>query len=245
MSGLGDYWYKLIIRATDEDYPDIIHLPHVLISMTSYRQWRKQEGQPFQWLFDLVVSYWSHSQAGGAFCKGLLVGWDNLSLHTNPKHLQFHVIGYLITYFSPRNFVDRMVATPRHPARLFCLMMDALDANTSLFGLMDLSRKLHPANNVLPYIVGVLGLQGGAIVRWMESRLRGQNVKALLAAPGSGVTKGLVLALLWSWMGYGQTRNRNLVALSTIFTFLDVLQDAFDFDVYADTKGSAEEPLSR
>lgn len=234
MSGLGDFWYKLILQAVDEDYPDFIHLPHTLISTASYRRWRNKEGQPSQWLYDLVMSYWTHSQGGGAVCKGWLMGMNQMSWLTNPKHLSFHALGYLLIYWSPRNFIDRMVGTPRHPLRLCCVALDGLDAATTTCALIDAGRKLHPKNNVLPYIMGVLCYQTGAIVRWAEARLRGKDMKCILAAPGSGVTKGVVIAFLWGLLrNSGPQRNRNLVALTTLAMFLDVIEDAFGFDAYA------------
>lgn len=232
MAGLGEAWYKLVLRAVDVGYPEIVHFPHVLISVTTYRQWRNKEGQPVQWLYDLVMSYWTHSQGGGAAAKGFIMGNSQISTLTNPQHLQFHVLGYLLTYWSPANFVDRMVAMPWNPLRLGCVMMDSLDANTTVCALIDAGRKIQPQNTVLPYVTSVLCYQFGAIVRWAEQRLRGKDVKCILAAPGSGVTKGLLQAFLWSFLRNGPKRDRNLVGLCTLMTLLDVLSDMFNFDPY-------------
>jgi len=233
MAGLGQYIYDLILRATDEDYPDIVHLPHTLAAIASYRSWRKEEGQPVNWFYDLVVSYWSHSQGGGCVGKGYLVGFQNMSLLTNPKHLKFHLIGYLLTYWSPRNIVYRTVNQPLNPARLFCVAMDSLDASTTACGLIDVGRKMHPKNNLLPYVTAILLMQSGAAVRWLDAKCRGKEVKSFLANPGSGVTKSALLALLWWHLGVGQKRNRVLVLLNVIWIGLDLIQDASGCDAFA------------
>merc|ERR1719238_2200472 len=172
-------------------------MPHTLISMANYRQWRQLEGQPLNWLYDLVISYWSHSQGGGSCAKGLQLGFHNMSFMTNPKHLKFHLIGYLLTYWSPRNIVYRIVSQPRHPLRLFCVAMDALDANTTQCAMIDVGHKLHSNNNLLPYVVTILMCHFGSLVRWLDAKIRGKDVKTWLTEPGSGVTRAFLLTFLY------------------------------------------------
>lgn len=229
----GQYIYDLCIRATDRDYPDIIHFPHTLAAMATYRQWRKNEGQPNQWLYDLVASYWTHSQGGGCIGKGYQVGFHNIGTLSNPKHMSFHLIGYLLTYFSPRDVIYRMVSQPRHPLRLICVGMDSLDGNTTACGLIDVGRKMHPTNSLLPYVTAVLLMNTGATVRWLDAKCRGREPKCFLATPGSNITKPALLAMLWWHLGVGPKRNNVLVLLSVIWTALDLVQDVSGFDAFA------------
>lgn len=99
--------------------------------------------------------------------------------------------------------------------------------------LIDVGRKLHPENTLLPYVTGVALYQSGAAVRWLDTKCRGKDVNGFLLAPGSGVTKGVLLALLWSLWGHGQKRDRNMVRICGLYTFLDLLTDISGFDAFA------------
>jgi len=166
--------------------------------------------------------------------KGLILGHTTINTFVNPKHMQFHLIGWFLTYFSPRNIVYKMVMTPRHPLRLFCLAMDSLDATTTTCALIDAGRKQYPNNALVPYVVGVAIFHSGAAFRWLDAKCRGKSVKSFLAAPGSGFNKAMVLALLWWYLGRGQKRIRIMMWLSAIFTFLDLAQDVSGFDAFKD-----------
>lgn len=230
-----DWYYNLVIETTDADYPDIIHIPHIFASVTAYRQWRKGEGQPNKWLYDLVVSYWSHSQGGGAIGKGNLLGNHTISYVINHKHLKYHLFGYLLSYWSPKDIVYRTISQPLNPLRLFCVFMDALDANTTCCALVDVGRKMHPDNSLLPYVTSALLCQTGATIRWLDAKSRGKHTPGILVAPNSSLTKNLLIAFLWWHFGRpgGQNRNRNLVLISTIMTGLDMLQEITGFNAFA------------
>jgi len=229
---MASFLYNLILEATDRNYPDIVHFPHAVLSLVAYRQWRKAEDQPVQWLHDLVLSYWSHSMAGGCIGKGMLLGHQTFAFMTDPKQLKFHLTAYLLAYWSPRNIAYRALSQPLNPLRLFCVTMDSIDANTTVCGLVDLARKLHPNNHLLPCIVGVFAYQTGALVRWIDAKFRGKDAKSLLLEPGCGVTKSSLIALLWWYLGVGKNRDRNLAAFVCSLGVLDLTEELFGVDAF-------------
>merc|ERR1719210_2994218 len=81
-----------------------------------------------------------------------------------------------------------------HPARVLCVGLDALDGVTSLCGVIDLGFQRHPRNRLVPMMVGVLMYNMGSLARWLDGRSRGKPAKSFLAEPGSGVTRGGVVA---------------------------------------------------
>lgn len=231
MAGLWQWWYDLILAAADKGYPDVIHLPHSLISVANFRQWRRAEGEPDQWLYDLVASFWCHSQGGGCMSKGTLLGHHTIGIITNDKYLLFHALAYVASYWSPRDVVYRMLLQPRHPLRLICVTLDSLDAHTTAIALVDHARKAHPANPLLPYLASVLLYHGGSLFRWADTRLRGKPAKTFLSAPGTGMTKAVVVAFLWlrTRAEGGLARDRAMVAICTAMTCLDLLEEVFGF----------------
>ncbi|CAK0835723.1 unnamed protein product, partial [Prorocentrum cordatum] len=124
---LGRAARDLILRATDVDYPLAVH-----------------------WLYDLVVSFYSHSQGGGAGAKALLEGTSIVSYIARSDYTCCQVLAWLAVYWSPFDVVYRALATPRHPARLACVSMDALDAITTACAMVDKAAGVHPRNALLP-----------------------------------------------------------------------------------------------
>lgn len=228
---------ELALRATDVQYPRIVHFPHCLRVLTEYRKWRASEGEPRQWLFDLVMSFWSHSMGGGATGVSFVRGKPLLSYMANRDYTVFHFLAYLATYWSPHDIVFRTLSTPRHPLRLLCISGDALDEITTLIQLVDAGFKSFPNEPLLPLISGILLFNTGSVVRCLDQRCRGRKVKSFLSEPGSGVTRGVTLAVTYCMLGRsawrGRHRDRVLVVLSWLYVSLSLAEDSFGFDAFA------------
>jgi len=237
MGSLGKLFSELALRAADRDYPPIIHVPHALISIATYRQWRSAEGEKHQWLYDLVLSFFSHSQGGGVASVTVLDNKNPVSAGVRWDYIHYHLLAYLISYWSPKDIVYKMLQRHRNPFRLTCVAFDTLDAITTLCALVDKGLKVHPHNQVLPAITGIVLFNSGSLFRWLDQRCRGKPAKTFLAEPGSGVTRGIILALIYRYFGHsfmqGKHRNTALVTLSLLVTVLGVLEESFNFDAFA------------
>lgn len=226
----------LIVRATDRDYPPVVHFFHCIISIASYRQWRASEGQPRLWLYDLFLSLFSHSQGGGAVCTSLLDGIGVQSALRRADYCHYHVFVHLLTYYSPRDLVYRWATSPRNPLRLVSVGFDSLDGFTSTCGLIDKCQKNYPQNRLLPLLISVLMYNGSGFFRWIDQRARGKPVKTFLAEPGTKVaraaTYGMSYLLFGRMLAAGKHRRTVLVRLSLLVVALEVLEDAHGIDVF-------------
>jgi len=247
MGALGKAVWDLTLRAVDDDYPLLVHVPHSLISICRYRQWREEEKseprqfgeeekcEPRQWLYDMFASCFTHSQGGDVSANMLLEG--EFPLHgfaRSADYVHVQVLSYLLNYWSPGDCVYRTLATPRHPVRLFCVAFDAFDIVAGLCGLVDTSRKKFPRNKLLPFMVSGVLFQAESFFRYLDRRARGKQVKSFLAEPGSDMTRATSLALLYWYFGYGfqngRFRNRAVVAICLLYTALEVVEDVCDVD---------------
>lgn len=229
--------WDFLIDATDEDYPIGIHIPHNFISLARYREWREEEGQPMQWLYDIVMSFFSHSQGSGAFCLSLLQSKSMLSYCTPRDYSHYHLLVYLATYWSPRDIVYRVMKTPRHPLRLFCVAADALDGMTTCAQVVDQSISSEPSNKLLPIISCIVCYSSGQIFQHLDALSRGDvSSKSWLARPSSDATRGTFLGCVYWFFAHmyqkGRHRNRALVIMCILECLLEVLEEAFDFDAY-------------
>jgi len=228
-------FWDLTLRATDESYPLVVHIPHSLVSVANYRNWRTSEGVPAQWLYDMVASCFFHSQGGGILTKCMLEGKSPLhDFATNTDYVWVQVLAYVANYWSPFDIVHRALAQPRNPCRMICIAFDAFDAITATFGAVDSCRSAFPAGKLLPIMAGITMFNGGAFWRHLDLLSRGKQSKTFLAAPGAGVTKGAVWTALYWFSAYGYQggthRNRSLVLLTALFCILELIEDYFDFD---------------
>ncbi|CAE7601607.1 luxQ, partial [Symbiodinium microadriaticum] len=130
----------LVERAAFQEYLLIVHLPHSLVSVARYRDWQDSTSLPRRWLFDLIVSLFTHSMGGGISCKASL-GGNKVLLegHLPPHYLAarwdfcwVHMLTYALTYFSPADIVFRAMSGRRSPLRLMCVVADSFDAVTTL-----------------------------------------------------------------------------------------------------------------
>jgi len=228
----------LALRAVDEGYPLIVHIPHSLFSVAKYRQWRASEGLPQQWLYDMFVSMYTHSQGGGVASQMLLLG-DN-PVHYLAKrwdYLWVQVLSYLANYWSPGDIVGRTLGSHRNPLRLFCLSMDSFDAITTVCGLADAARGKYPDNKLLPTLQAIVLFNGGGFWKLLDARARGQSGKSFLANPGQGITRAVFWSLLYQFFGYhfqqGKHRNKAVVHLTAMFVAMDLIEDQFSVDLFA------------
>lgn len=227
----------LCLTAADKYYPNVIHFPHALMSIVSYRQWRAKDLEPSQWFADLFISFYSHSQGGGC-ANGML--WDGkalLSYFTRGDYTYFHIAAYLCAYWSPRDFVFRMLLQPRNPVRLFCVAMDNLDAATTCCAVADQAVKARPDNALAPLFAGICLYNTGAAVRLVDQIARGRSLKSFLAEPTrSGVLRGALTAAVYYVLGHlwrgGKHRNGALVFVSLTTTLLNMLEDMLDTDAF-------------
>lgn len=222
----------LILTATNKEYPDAIHFPHVLVSVARYRRWRASEQQLRLWLFDLVASYWMFSQGGGCVSVLLLEGLNRISWIKNPKHVTFHVLGYLLVYFSPLDLAFRAIGEPWHPVHVLCAVADSVDATTTACAQIDRCRQLWPGNKALPYLISLVIYKSGSLFRWCDQRSRGKSVKTFLVNPDQGVTQAMLLTFCWLRLGYGRYRDQALVALCAAYAACDVVQEAAGIDIF-------------
>lgn len=234
---LGQTIWNLVLRATDEDYPRVIHVPHALISVAHYRKWRQEEGEPHQWLYDALVSCFASSQGGGINSKAMLEGLNPVYYFArNAEYVHVQVVAYLLNYWSPGDVVYKIMTNPRNPLRLCSLVMDALDTITTLCGLTDGARKAFPENKLLPFMVGMALFKGGAFYKYLDGRSRGKQAKGILTDPGSAVTRSVVLVSLYWYFGRGfqggRHRNVVLVYLCVLYTLLELMEDMLDFDAF-------------
>lgn len=225
-----------LTKIADEDYPAIIHIPHSFISMANYREWREEERQPRQWLFDLVMSFFSHSQGSGAMCTSLISGKTLESFGIRPDYSHYHFIVYLLTYWSPRDIVYRIMSTPRHPLRLFCIFADALDGVSTVGAVVDSAIAAQPGNKLLPVLGCIILYAGSQIFRHLDYLRRGVPSVSFLACASSDVTRGALLGSLYYFFGHmfqrGRQRNRVLISLCVIESVVELLEDIYDFDAY-------------
>eukprot|EP00928_Gymnodinium_smaydae_P044877 TRINITY_DN29952_c0_g1_i1.p1 TRINITY_DN29952_c0_g1~~TRINITY_DN29952_c0_g1_i1.p1 ORF type:complete len:300 (-),score=41.68 TRINITY_DN29952_c0_g1_i1:2-856(-) len=227
----------LALENADRGYPLSMHIPHSLISVARYRQWRDQEGLQRQWLYDLVASIFTHSQGGGIACKMLLQGkLPQFYLAERWDYCWVHCLAYLATYWSPRDIIYKKIAQPHHPLRLFCFGMDSLDAISSLFGLVDAARSTFPRHLLLPAMMGAVLTSSGAFCRGLDARSRGERVPSPLAAPSNGMARGAAWALLYWYLSRGfrggKHRNKALVGLTWLWIVLDYAEDFCGFDAH-------------
>lgn len=228
----------LIMRATDRDYPPILHLPHALVSVAGYRSWRAAEGEPRHWLCDLLVSFYTHSQGGGAGAKTLLQGGSPVNYITRWDYSHYHLLAYVLTYWSPRDVVYKALASPMHPLRLSCVALDTVDTVTTTCALVDLGVRLHPKNRLLPAMVGVVLYNSGAFFRWLDRLGRGKETGSFLQTPPrSSVTRGAALAVMYYYLGHlhrgGKRRNSSVIALTVAVVCLELLENILGFDGFA------------
>jgi hypothetical protein len=229
----------LALETADRGYPLIVHIPHSLISVATYRQWREKEGVAPEWLYDMCVSMFTHSQGGGIGIKTVLMGQFPLSyLASRWDFVWVQVLSYLANYWSPFDVVNRILVQPKNPLRLFCVTMDATDAFGSMCGLIDYARKTFPENKLLPAMVGVILFSTGQFIRSLDSRSRGLPGKSFLATPSfPGVPLGIVFSSLYQYFGYeyqqGKHRDKALKSLTLLFVTYKLLDDALGFDAFA------------
>lgn len=227
---------KFLISATDDAYHPMIHIGHALISIARYRAWRIEEAQPMQWLLDLVLPFFSHSMGGGVGTGMLIEGKSPLMLITLRDFMYYHFFSYLAVYWSPRDIVYRTLLRRGHPIRVFCTAMDALDGITTCIGRTDLCMKVHPNNRLMPVVSGVVLYNTGSIVKWLDQKARGKECKTFLAEPGSGVSRGVVLALAYYLFGRvlrrARYRNEALVAVCLFEAALEIAEDTLGFDAF-------------
>lgn len=229
--------WDLVIRATDEDYPLVVHAPHSVLSVARYRQWRESEGEPQLWLYDMLVSCFTHSQGGGISAKALVNGTTLVhNFGTGSQYLPVQALAYILAYWSPGDIVYRSLTTPRHPARMFCVSMDALDTVTTACGLVDTCRSSFPQNRLIPLMATAVLFNSGSVFRYLDAKGRGKQAKVCWAEPGSDLTRALVVGIMYYYVGRGfrrgAFRNRALVAISLSYTILEMLEDWFDFDAF-------------
>jgi len=225
-----------IEKAADEEYPGWVHIPHSFFALAGYRTWRQHLGEPNLWLYDIVLSFFSHSQGSGAWCTSILEGKSLWSYCARYDYSHYHFLVYLATYWSPRDIVYRWMTTPWHPLKLFCTFIEGIDGVTTTAGLVDDACKSQKANKLLPIIAGIALYNTGGFFRHLDCLSRGEKSSTFLSKPGGDVTRGVLVGLVYWFFGHiyqqGRQRRRALVALTILESLLEVLEDMYDFDAY-------------
>merc|ERR1739845_256382 len=111
------------------------------------------------------------------------------------------------------------------------------DTMTCLIKNVDKCRRSYPNSYLLPVILGVVHMHGAATFQMLDRRSRGIEHKSFLARPGSGVTRGVVLCLLYWYFGRGfrggKYRNVTMFIMTVAYTILELCEDSFKFDAFA------------
>jgi len=203
---------------THPGYPASIQIPHAMAAMFSFRNsfspgdytsrvtaWHK-----------LVGAYFCHGY-GGSSLRDILLGLP-ISALSNPTVVQYYLVfGFWLINFSPGDFVYRWLKTPFHPLRLMMVFGEAVDDSTTITGAFEKGARLQPDVPAAPYVAALAAVLGGGIVRYIERKGRGLDVKTEWAKPTGriqvGVTYTLVYAALRRLFGVKEKWSRLAVAL--------------------------------
>eukprot|EP00439_Symbiodinium_sp_Y106_P075700 s388_g15.t1 len=197
-----------------------------------YRDWQDSTSLPRRWLFDLIVSLFTHSMGGGISCKALLEG--HLPHHYLAARWDFcwvHTLMYCLTYFSPGDIVFRAMNGRRSPLRLLCVVADSFDAVTTLCGVVAAGYKRFPLNHLLPAMLGAVLFSGGSFFRCLVTQ---SWAEMPIVAPTAVMARGAIAATLFWWFGLvlhkGKWRSQALMTLTWLWIGLDLLADHLNCD---------------
>lgn len=233
MGSLAQYVANVIIRARDgPGYPEIIHIPKSLVSIARYRQWREGDGEARRWLYDLVVSLYTHSLGGGVGKDCFLVGFNQIFLLAlRWDWVWVQLLSYTANYWSPYDIVYRTMTQRGNPFRAFGLAMDAADTMTATAAAVDMCRSKFPENKLIPVMIGGIMFNSSSFFQMLDVRgrgfskagapriqgrrgsatwdkvdmakLAGKPTKVWLAEPTAGLTRGVVCACAYWYLAHG------------------------------------------
>jgi len=147
----------------------------------------------------LVGAYFCHGY-GGSSLRDILLGQPisaNSSDDVVPHYLLF---GYLLVNYSPGDYVYKALQKPHHPLRLCVQFGEAVDDNTTITGAFEKGARLHPNSHAAPYVSALAAVLGGGIVRYIERKGRGLDVKTEWARPTGRIQLGVMYIFVYAAM---------------------------------------------
>eukprot|EP00041_Stephanoeca_diplocostata_P036720 m.1351684 g.1351684 ORF g.1351684 m.1351684 type:complete len:272 (+) comp24923_c0_seq29:121-936(+) len=163
---------RRLLNTSQQEYPWSVHIGHDLISIASYRQWR---GAGASLLHAFLASF--HFGNGGTPITNVVMGWNGGAhpLVASPNQAAVWSLMFAAVYKSPLDFVYRMLTTARHPVRVLCLLLDQIDAVTSMVNVMEKAAHTFPANPLAPIFGGISILSSGGIFNHIEALSLGRK----------------------------------------------------------------------
>lgn len=188
---------------THPGYPWTIQFPHAIAATGSFRRsFSAEDWAELPIWHKLIGAYFCHGY-GASVLRDALVG-SAPSLIAHPTVPSFYLLGWFLTYFSPKDVVYRITQQPRNPLRLIMIFGETVDATTTILGSFEKAKRLHPnAGPFSPYACAFLVTMGGSMVRYVERKGRGWSVKAEWTKPTGLIQKGLAYIA-----AYGLLRRR-------------------------------------
>ena len=90
-----------------------------------------------------------------------------------PVQAKYWTLSTLLIYCSPSDIVYKTMITQRHPVRVACRILDAIDDMTTTCNTVEMMHRQHGRNMFAPYIAALALKKGGALFRYFEAKGRG------------------------------------------------------------------------
>lgn len=213
---------------THPGYPASIQIPHAMAAMFSFRKSFSPgdyAGRVTAW-HKLVGAYFCHGY-GGSSLRDILLGLP-ISALSNPTVVQFYLVfGFWLVNFSPGDFVYRWLNTPLHPLRLMMVFGEAVDDSTTITGAFEKGARLQPDVPAAPYVAAMAAILGGGIVRYIERKGRGMDVKAEWARPTGRIQVGVMYTLVYAALRrlFGIKEKWSRLAVALFDSFVAIAQE--------------------
>jgi hypothetical protein len=184
-------------------YPSSIQIPHALAASWSFRKSYTVK----DWK---MVPMW-HKLIGGFFCNGY--GGTVLSAALFGKSINilshetilyyFLSFGLLLVNYSPNDVIYKSLETKLHPLRILTVFGDAVDSTTTILGVYEMAKQLHPTVSLAPWVAGISTMVGGSMFRWLERKGRkgeDSNYKTEWNKPSGGLQSGMVYIVMYHYL---------------------------------------------
>merc|ERR1712086_1038757 len=176
---------RALLDRADREYPMPVIVGHSLMSHIAFREWRGPSEAPhqFSWTHSLLASYLCTGNAGGWVSQMMLKPGEPEGSVRHPHVALAWVGAYLAVYWSPEDFMFKILSQKRNPLRLACMTMDTVDAYTTAFGRVDQALAVAPDAPFTPLLCGLSVFLSGSVFRHLEERGRNKDSKVCGHSP--------------------------------------------------------------
>merc|ERR1712086_1112303 len=172
---------RALLDRADREYPMPVIVGHSLMSHIAFREWRGPSEAPhqFSWTHSLLASYLCTGNAGGWVSQMMLKPGEPEGSVRHPHVALAWVGAYLAVYWSPEDFMFKILSQKRNPLRLACMTMDTVDAYTTAVWFICVPLGLgFPAPGGARTQQGLQGVVGTALGRCIPGSVLSLGVPA-------------------------------------------------------------------